>query len=163
MQLFAKSRSRRTSKKHQQDEAPGEFQCSAGFIASYNARNNFASRRSQLKRRRRVTPEEREAWIGKLVQLLSDVNDHSRIINVDESCWRVYPGALKTWAPIGSQNVHLPVKGNEKDSFTVMAAIIVARRKLPLCMIAARKTALVEHSHFADVAYHHTMHSESGW
>jgi hypothetical protein len=52
--------------------------------------------------------------------LLSDVNDHSRIINADESCWRVYPGALKTWVPIGSQNVHLLVNGNEKDSFNVI-------------------------------------------
>jgi hypothetical protein len=90
-----------------------------------------------------VTPEERESWIGKLVQLLSDVNDHSRIINAKESCWRVYPGALKTWAPIGSQNVHLLVSGNEKDSLTVMAAITAARRKLPLCMIVAGKTPLV--------------------
>jgi hypothetical protein len=109
-----------------------------------------------------VTPEEREAWIGKLVQLLSDVNDHSRIINADESCWRVYAGGLKTWAPIGSQNVYLLVNGNEKNSFTMMAAIIAARTKLPLCMIAAGKTPLVEHSHFGDVAYHRTMHSESG-
>jgi hypothetical protein len=61
-----------------------------------------------------VTPEEREAWIGKFIQLLSDVNDHSRIINADESCWRAYPGALKTWAPTGSQNVHFLVNGNER-------------------------------------------------
>jgi hypothetical protein len=100
--------------KHQQDETPREFECSAGFIAGFKARNNFASRRSRLNRRPRVTPEEREAWIGKLVQLLSDMNDHSRIINADESCWRVYPRALKTWAPIDSQNLHLLVNGNEK-------------------------------------------------
>jgi hypothetical protein len=30
-------------------------------------------------------------------------------------------------------------------------------------MIAAGKTPLVEHSHFGDVAYHCTMHSESEW
>jgi hypothetical protein len=88
--------------KHQQDETPREFECSTGFIAGFKARNNFTSRRSHLKRRPRVMPEEREACIGKLVQLLSDVNDHSRTINADESCWRVYPGALKTWASIGS-------------------------------------------------------------
>jgi hypothetical protein len=37
--------------KHQQDEIPREFECSAGFIAGFQARNNFASRRSHLKRR----------------------------------------------------------------------------------------------------------------
>jgi hypothetical protein len=72
--------------KHQQDEIPREFERSAGFIAGFKARNTFASRRPHLKCRPRVTPEEREAWIGKLVQLLSNVNDHSRVINADESC-----------------------------------------------------------------------------
>jgi hypothetical protein len=134
-----------------------------GFIAGFKARNNFSLRRSHLKRRPGVTPEEREAWIGKLVRLLSDVNDHSWIINADESCRRVHPGALKTWVPICSQNVQLLVNGNEKGSFTVIAVITTARTKLPLCMIAAGKTPLVEHSHFGDVAYHRTMHSESGW
>jgi hypothetical protein len=70
---------------------------------------------------------------------------------------------LETWAPIGSQNVHLLVNGSENDSFTVMAAITAAQTKLPLCMTAAGKTPLVEHSYFGDVACHRTMHSESGW
>jgi hypothetical protein len=30
-------------------------------------------------------------------------------------------------------------------------------------MRATGKTPLVEHSHFGDVAYHRTMHCESGW
>jgi hypothetical protein len=41
--------------KHQQDETPREFECSAGFIAGFKARNNFASRRSHLKHPPRVT------------------------------------------------------------------------------------------------------------
>jgi hypothetical protein len=90
-------------------------------------------------------------WIRQLVQLLRDVPDHDRIINADESCWQVYPTALKTWAPTGSQNVQLAVNGNDKDSFTVMAAITAARTKLPLCMRAADKTSVVETSHFGDV------------
>jgi hypothetical protein len=44
-----------------------------------------------------------------------------------------------------------------------MTAITVAQTQLPLCMIAAGKTPLVEHSHCGDVSYHRTMHSESGW
>jgi 3-hydroxyisobutyrate dehydrogenase-like beta-hydroxyacid dehydrogenase len=51
----------------------------------------------------------------------------------------VYPAALKTWAPTGSQNVQLAVNGIEKDLFTVMAAVTAARTKLPLCMIAAQR------------------------
>jgi hypothetical protein len=83
-----------------------------------------------------------------------DAPDDDRIINADESCWQVYPAALKTWAPTGSQNVQLAVNGNEKNSFTVMAAISTARTTLPLCMRAADKTSVV------DVGYHDTAHSE---
>jgi hypothetical protein len=38
-----------------------------------------------------------------------------------------------------------------------------ARTKLPPTLIATRKTAFVEHSHFADVGHHQTDHSPSGW
>jgi hypothetical protein len=45
--------------KHQKDETPREFECSAGFIAGFivgfKARSNFSLRRSHLKRRPRVT------------------------------------------------------------------------------------------------------------
>jgi hypothetical protein len=77
--------------------------------------------------------------------------------------WRVYPHALQTWAPTGAQNISLAVDGNEKDSFTVVAAITAAGTKLPLFLIAPGKTGRVEQSHFADVAHHQTAHSHSGW
>jgi hypothetical protein len=84
-------------------------------------------------------------------------------VNVDESCWRVYPHALQTWAPTGAQNISLAVDRNEKDSFTVVAAITAARTKLPLFLIVAGKTNRVEQSHFGNVAHHQTAHSQSGW
>jgi hypothetical protein len=57
-----------------------------------------------------------------LPQLLCDVSNHGRIINVDESCWRVHPDGLRTWAPTGAQNIRLFLEWNEKESFTVVAA-----------------------------------------
>jgi hypothetical protein len=106
-------------------------------------------------------PTADDAWIGKLVQLLRNVIDHTRIINANESCWRLYRRALKTLTPTASHNVQLVVSGNENDSFTVMTAFRAARTKLPLYMIVAGKPALVEHSHFGDLGFH-TTHSESG-
>jgi hypothetical protein len=97
-----------------------------------------------------------------LVQLLRDGPDHERIISVDESCQQLSPGALKTWAKTSSQNVQLAVNGNEKDSFTVVAAVTAARTKLPLFITAAGKTEMVEGSHFGDVGQHRTTHSDSG-
>jgi hypothetical protein len=85
------------------------------------------------------------------------------IINAGESCWRVPADGLQTWAPTGAQNVHFDVVGDEKESFTVVAAVTAARTKLPLSLIAASKTAVVEKSHFGDIGDRRTDHSESGW
>jgi hypothetical protein len=145
------------------DQMRKQFNCSPGFIADFKARNRFSSRRAHLKRRPNVSAEEKAAWVARMATLLHDVPDHARIINMDESCWRVFPGALQTWAPTGSQNVSVAISGSEKESFTVIAAITAARTKLPLCLIATGKTAVVEESHFGDIGYHHADHSESGW
>jgi hypothetical protein len=88
--------------KHQRDEDIRQFNYSAGFITDFKGRNQFSSRRDHMKHRLRVTPQQRAAWIATLVQLLRDVTDHHRIVNVDESCGRVYPHVLQTWAPIGT-------------------------------------------------------------
>jgi hypothetical protein len=149
--------------KSKDNENPTKFDCSPHFITGFKERNRFSSRRVHLKRRPQVAQEARDAWIQKLADLLHEVPDHTRIINADESCWRVYPDALKTWARTGSQNISLSVDGNNKDSFTIVAAITAARTKLPLWMIAAGRTERVEASHFGDVGYHQTAHSETGW
>jgi hypothetical protein len=98
-----------------------------------------------------------------LIQLLRDLPDHHRIVNVDQSCWRLYLHALQTWAPTGAQNILLAVDGKEKDSLTVVAAITAAHTKFPLFLIAAGKTDRVEQFHLGDVAHHQTAHSQSGW
>jgi hypothetical protein len=149
--------------KHREDEIPPRIDCSPRFIRGFKDQNNFASRRAHLKRRPHVSTEERETWLTRLEQLLREVPDHTRIINVDESCRQVEPGALRTWTIRVTQNVALRLNGNQKDSFIVVAAITAARTKLPPCMIAAGKTDRVEASHFGDVGYHRTAHSESGW
>jgi hypothetical protein len=75
------------------------------------------------------------------------------------NCVSVYPHALQTWAPTGAQNISPAVDGNEKDSFTVVAAITAARTKLPLFLIAAEKTDRMDQSHFGHVAHHQTARS----
>jgi hypothetical protein len=149
--------------KNDDDQIRKQFNCSPGVIADFKARNRFSSRRAHLKRRLLVSEEEKAAWGVRMVGLLREVSDHTRIINVDESCWWVFPGALQTWAPTGSQNMRVAISGSEKESVTVIAAITAARTKLPLCLIATGKTAIVEASHFGDIGYHHADHSESGW
>jgi hypothetical protein len=145
------------------DEEMPPFVCSDGFIADFKRRNHFSSRLAHLKRRPTVSDRDRSEWLHTMANLLIEVPDYSRVINVDESCWKVYPTGLRTWAHRGAQNISLHISGKEKDSFTVVAAITAARSKLPLSLIARGKTDAVEESHFGDVAYHHTDHSKSGW
>jgi hypothetical protein len=92
--------------------------------------------------------------MSRLFALLSEVRDHTRIINVDESCWRIYPGVLQTQAVTGSQGASIRISGNEKDSFTVVASLTAARTKLPLCLIATGKRSYLEESHFGDIDSH---------
>jgi hypothetical protein len=79
------------------------------------------------------------AWISRSVALFGEVSDHTRIINVSESCGRGHPSVLQIWAATGSQNVRITIGSNEKDSFTVVLAITLARSKLPLCSIATKR------------------------
>jgi hypothetical protein len=72
--------------KHQRDEDIRQFNCSAGFIVDFRAKNQFSSPSAHMKRRPRVTPEQRVAWIATLVQFLCQVPDRHRIMNVDELC-----------------------------------------------------------------------------
>jgi hypothetical protein len=89
-----------------------------------------------------------------LLHVLRDIPNHQRIINMDESCWRVHPDSLQPWAPTGSQNIQSFCNRDEKDSFTVIAAITAARTKMLLTLIATDKTHIVEENHFGDIGYH---------
>jgi hypothetical protein len=140
-----------------------QFQCSPGFIYELKKRNQFFSRRAHLNRRPTVSDDDHVNWIRALLHLLRDVPNHRRIINVDESCWRVHPDGLQTWEPTESQNIQTFCNGDEKYSFTVITAITAARTKLALALIATGKTNIVENNHFSDIGYHLTNHSESGW
>jgi hypothetical protein len=89
--------------------------------------------------------------------------DPSYIFNADETCWRLYPQGILTWAEKGKDNVQLHCSGDEKASITVMAAISAAGDKLPLFFIAKGKTVRAERSQIGDVGLHDVTHSETGW
>jgi hypothetical protein len=120
--------------KHPGSESPVQFQCSPGFIQDFKTRNRFSSPRAHLKRRPSVRDDDRADWLTTLVQLLRDIPDHERIINIDESCWRVHPDGLQTWAATESENIRPHRQSNAKDAFTIVPAITAARTKLPLTL-----------------------------
>jgi hypothetical protein len=149
--------------KHRDSENPPPFNCSKGFINDFKRRNSFSSRRAHYKRRPKREAMIEDAWTDEMRTLLDTVPDPDRVINCDETCWRVYPDGLKTWMPTGSDHVTISIRGNEKQSFTALCSITASRRKLPMVMIAKGKTWRVEQSQLGDIEPHLAAHSESGW
>lgn len=122
---------------------PSKFNCSDGFISDFKKRHGFSSRKSHFKRRPSIVQEQINIWKNNLQKLLSEVS-HDFILNVDETNWMVYPNDLRTWAPIGQDNVQLSINSNEKEDFTCLATISASGKKFPLQIIAKGKTERCE-------------------
>jgi hypothetical protein len=116
-----------------------DFKASDSFVHDFRARHRMALRRPSMKRRRRVTEEEMEAFIHRAQELMRGV-PAERIVNLDETNWRsVAPGFL-TWATRGAESVPCIIDNDEKEGITVIAAIDAAGSKLPLTIIGKGKT-----------------------
>jgi hypothetical protein len=75
--------------------------------------------------------------MGEKLQVL----DNDKVVNADETCWRIINGKLgKTVAVTGANSVKIAAEFSEKTSVTAMAAITASGRKLPLWIICKGKT-----------------------
>jgi hypothetical protein len=103
-----------------------------------------------------------QLWLCELATKIV-INDPSRILNVDETAWRLYPTHILTWAEKGAESVPLVVNGDVRQSITVLATITADYRKLPLMILASGKTERVERSQLGDIGANISGHSPSGW
>jgi hypothetical protein len=103
-----------------------QFMASNGFLNSFKKRHRFSSRRSHFKRRSPPNPELEKQFFDEIVELVHS-KDPDLVLNCDESSWKLYPNGILTWAETGSQNVAIPVTGNEKDAITVMATVTLTK------------------------------------
>ena len=147
--------------KYKDSETMPNFQASDGFVTGFKHRNNFSSRRAHAKRRPSVASGYDENFKARLIELLGS-QDRDRVINVDETFWRVVPGDLRTWGKRGADSVQIHPRAGEKDGVTVVAAVTASGTKLPLQIIASGKTQACERQ-LGDVGYHNSAHSASGW
>ena len=138
------------------------FTCSDGYISNFKKRNGFSSRWAHLKRRSPVDAERCSEW-KTLVKDLLRTRDNRLILNCDETFWRVFPGALMTWADTNSENVTIDINGSEKQGLTVLATIAADNTKLPLFFIASGKTQLCEASQIDPKPGDWTSHTTKGW
>lgn len=148
--------------KYRNAEKFPEFQCSPGFITDFKERNKISQRRAHYKRRPDIDADAVAEWVATITNLAENT-PLDRIINADETCWRILPSGLTTWAKKGAENISICTKDDEKKAITVMASITAAGTKLPLFVIAKGGTAAVETTQLGDIAPHFAHHTTSGW
>ena len=139
-----------------------EFHCSAGFIADFKYHHMFSSKVFHLKRRSDPNSEVEKKFMEEMKELFRTV-PLDRILNADESGWKLLPKGLLTWGETGVDNMSRQGNVNDKSQVTVLATITASKTKLPLLFVAQGKTTQVENSQIGDVGYHWKAHSESGW
>ena len=146
--------------KHGDDAEFKNFQCSKGFIWDFKKRNKLSSRRAHYKRRP-ATKYDPEKWVAEVKQILETV-PHDRVLNADETAWRILPNGATTWAQTGSDNVTLTIRDDEKQTVTVMATVSASGSKFPLMMIC-KGGPIAERNQLQDIHPHLPFHTEKGW
>ena len=121
-------------------------------------------RRAHKRRRPGVNPDAGLRFVYEVLILLRDGVEPWQIVNADETAFVLYPHGFYTWARRGRDAVQIHVEGNEKQSYTVMVAVTMDCRKLPLFTIVQGKTARSEWGLKLDSEGPHvSTHSPSGW
>jgi hypothetical protein len=73
-----------------------QFNCSNGFIKNFKSRNSFGSRRAHYKRRTIVDSRIQDPWLGEMGEFMASTANSGRVVNCDETCWRIYTDGLRT-------------------------------------------------------------------
>ena len=139
-----------------------EFRCSRGFIADFKYHHNFSSKIFHIKRRADPNNPKECQFMKEMADLFEHVPLH-RILNADETGWKLFPKGILTWGETGVDNMSRQGSISDKSQVTVLATIAADYTKLPLLFVAQGKTEQVEASQIGDVGFHWKTHTESGW
>jgi hypothetical protein len=115
------------------------FLCSAQFAPDFRKRHKMSLRRPSLKRRPSSTPEQIDAFV-ECVRNLMKQYPLDRIINIDETNWSAVAAGFLTWAPAGPETMNCHIGISEKQGVTAIAAVTAAGEKSPRTVIAKGKT-----------------------
>jgi hypothetical protein len=133
------------------------------FIQNLKRWYGFPSRRFHLRRPHQQNNREEVLRLTKAMIELPASAGHHRVINCDETAWKIVPDGLFAWARLGEDNVEVCVATFDKEAIIVLASVTSACEKLPLFMIAKGRPSRVERTGLGNVGGHHTSHSPSGW
>jgi hypothetical protein len=116
-----------------------EFHCSPRFIEAFRKRHALALRRPHFKRRPAVSEEQIENFLDTLENVIEHTPPE-RLINIDETHWKLVAGGFLTWAKKGRGSIQCMIQNNDKEGVTAIAGIDYAGNKLPLMVIGKGKT-----------------------
>ena len=139
-----------------------EFHCSRGFIVDFKYHHNFSSKVFHIKRRANPNSPIEQKFLKEMANLFEHV-PLSRILNADETGWKLFPKGILSWGETGIDNMSRQGSVSDKSQVTVLATIAADYTKLPLLFVAQGKTEQVESSQIGDIGYHWKTHTESGW
>ena len=108
--------------KYNEEEDCPEPMFSPKFVRDFKKRNGLSSRKARYRRRPKFPKENIDDWISKVKELIR-TKPADRILNGDETSWRILPSSMSTWADSGSDSIKINVADDEKKMITVMAKI----------------------------------------
>ena len=140
------------------------------LLDNFMRRNELSMRTSHLKRRT-APNDEVVARFTERMDLVRAEFDPDFIVNVDETCWRLVNGRMKTLAIRGATDVTVKTKIEPKTDITAIAGCTMAGRRLPLWIIAKGKTSKCEEKYRQHPKLRHffcngslvVCHSPKGW
>jgi hypothetical protein len=145
-------------------------QFSYTWLSGFLSRHHLSLRKPHVKRRTDPDDDAVCAFIAEMDWIMTSL-PMEKVINVDETCWRVVDGQLRTVANTGAGTVRCRFPCDEKMSVTVIAAVSLSGSKLPLWVIKKGRTVRCEASIrgadcLADALRNGSLfvtHSDSGW
>ena len=146
-----------------------EFQAGRTLVENFLKRWNLSMRKPHL--RRRTAPDDHAIGRFLLEMNLAQMQfPPSLILNVDETCWRLINGQVRTLARTGQEDVHVMTRLTEKSDITAIACVTLSGERLPLWIIAKGTTPVCEEKfrtapNLRRAIGRHLFvdHSESGW
>ena len=146
-----------------------DFHAGRTLVGNFLKRWHLSMRKPHL--RRRTAPDDERIGHFLLEMNLAQMQFPPRLIlNVDETCWRLINGQVRTLARTGEEEVHVLTKLTEKSDITAIACVSLSGERLPLWIIATGTTEACEQKYRNSPKLQRAIgrhlfvdHSASGW
>ena len=146
-----------------------DFTAGKKLVHNFLARQGLSLRKPHLKRRTDPNDSAVSEFLAR-IELVRMQFPLPLIVNVDETCWRLINGQLKTLARTGDDSVRVLTKCTQKSDLTVIAACTASGERLPLWALAKGTTPRCEEKYRSSPKLRRYLgrklvidHTETGW